>query len=65
VLTDFEPEAMPVHLIHAGAGLVPRKLRSFTEFAAPRLRKILADEQRKLQHGEIRPGGRAKRAAAR
>jgi LysR substrate binding domain len=65
VLTDFEPDPMPVHLIHAGQGLVPRKLRSFIEFAAPRLRKILTDEQRKLEAGELRPSGRARKAAVR
>jgi len=64
VLTDFEPDPMPVHLIHAGQGLVPQKLRSFVEFAAPRLRKILTDEQRKLERGEIRPGRRTRKAAA-
>lgn len=51
VLTNFEPDPMPVHLVHAGQGLVPRKLRSFIEFAAPRLRKILADEQKKFERG--------------
>ena len=45
MLTDFEPDPMPVHLIHAEQGLVPRMLRSFIEFAAPRLRRILAEEQ--------------------
>jgi hypothetical protein len=65
VLTDFEPDPMPVHLIHAEQGLVPRKLRSFIEFAAPRLRRILAEEQRKLEHGELRPSSRASKAAAR
>ena len=65
VLTDFEPDPMPVHLIHAGQGLVPRKLRSFIEFAAPRLRKILADDQKKLERGELRPSGRARKVAVR
>jgi DNA-binding transcriptional LysR family regulator len=60
VLTDFEPEPMPVHLIHSGQGLVPRKLRSFLEYAAPRLRKILTDDQKKLERGEIRPSSRLK-----
>jgi DNA-binding transcriptional LysR family regulator len=41
VLTDFEPEPLPVSLIHAGQGLLPLKMRSFLEFAAPRLRKSL------------------------
>ena len=65
VLTDFEPEPMPVHLIHSGQGLVPRKLRSFLEFTAPRLRKVLAEDQKKLERGELRPSGRAKVVARR
>jgi len=60
VLTDFEPKPMPVHLIHSGQGLVPRKLRSFLEYAAPRLRKVLTDDQKKLERGEIRPSSRLK-----
>jgi DNA-binding transcriptional LysR family regulator len=64
VLMDFEPD-MPVHLIQAGQGLVPRKLRSFIEFAAPRLRKILAEEQRKLERGEVRPSSRARKTTVR
>jgi DNA-binding transcriptional LysR family regulator len=65
VLTDFEPDPMPVHLIHSGQGLVPRKLRSFLEFAAPRLRKALAEDQKKLERGELKPGNRARKAASR
>jgi DNA-binding transcriptional LysR family regulator len=61
VLTDFEPDPMPVHLIHSGQGLVPRKLRSFLDFAAPRLRKILAEDQKKLERGVLRVTGRTRR----
>ena len=39
VLTDYEPEPMPLHLAHAGQGLLLLKMRSFLEYAAPRLRK--------------------------
>jgi DNA-binding transcriptional LysR family regulator len=42
VLKDFEPDPLPVHLIHAAQGLMPLKMRSFLDFAAPRLRKALA-----------------------
>lgn len=45
VLQDYEPPPMPVHLIHAGQGLLPLKMRCFLEFAAPRLRKSLAADQ--------------------
>lgn len=41
VLADFEAEPLPVNLVHAGQGLLPLKMRSFLEFAAPRLRERL------------------------
>jgi DNA-binding transcriptional LysR family regulator len=43
VLREFEPEPLPVSLIHAGADLIPLKIRSFLDFAAPRLRRSLRD----------------------
>jgi DNA-binding transcriptional LysR family regulator len=48
VLKEFEPEPALVHVIHAGQGLLPLKMRRFLEFAVPRLRKTLADDQSKL-----------------
>jgi DNA-binding transcriptional LysR family regulator len=48
VLREFEPEPAPIHIIHAGQGLVPLKMRRFLEFAIPRLRKVLADDLSKL-----------------
>ncbi|MGL4284993.1 MAG: LysR substrate-binding domain-containing protein [Phreatobacter sp.] len=42
VLTDFEVEPLPVHLMHAGRGALPSKMRVFLDFAADRLRKRLA-----------------------
>jgi DNA-binding transcriptional LysR family regulator len=44
VLGEFEPDPMPVSVIHAGQGLLPLKLRSFLEYAVPRLRRSLAAE---------------------
>jgi DNA-binding transcriptional LysR family regulator len=41
VLAGFESAPMPVNLVRAGQGLVPLKVRSFLEFAAPRLRERL------------------------
>ncbi len=41
VLADFEPEPLPVHLIHAGHGELPSKMRVFLDFAAGRLRARL------------------------
>lgn len=42
VLEDFEPEPMPVHLVHAARGTMPLKMRAFLDFAAPRLRQHLS-----------------------
>jgi DNA-binding transcriptional LysR family regulator len=49
VLREFEPGPAPVHIIHGGQGLVPLKMRRFLEFAVLRLRKVLADDQSKLE----------------
>ena len=43
VLRPFEPEALPVHLVHAGQALLPLKVRAFLDFAAPRLKASLAE----------------------
>jgi len=42
VLEDFEPEPLPVHLVHAGRGAMPTKMRVFLDFAKARLRARLA-----------------------
>lgn len=41
VLADFEPERLPVSLIHTAQSLMPLKLRAFLDFLAPRLRTQL------------------------
>jgi DNA-binding transcriptional LysR family regulator len=41
ILREFEPEPMPVHLVHAGQPLLPLKLRAFLDFATPRLKASL------------------------
>jgi DNA-binding transcriptional LysR family regulator len=41
VLEGWEPEAAPVHLVHAARGQMPLKMRRFLDFAAPRLRQAL------------------------
>ena len=43
-LQAFEPPPWPVSLIHAGQGLLPLKVRSFLDFAAPRLRAALSQD---------------------
>ena len=41
VLANFESDPLPVSLVRAGQRLLPLKVRSFLEFAAPRLRERL------------------------
>lgn len=53
VLRDYEPDQVPVSLIHPGQGTLPAKTRRFFEFAVPRLQKILARDQNKPLHGEL------------
>jgi DNA-binding transcriptional LysR family regulator len=38
VLQDYESAPLPVNLVHKGQTPLPRKLRAFLDFAAPRLR---------------------------
>ncbi|MBB3773651.1 DNA-binding transcriptional LysR family regulator [Angulomicrobium tetraedrale] len=44
VLEDHELAAWPVSLVYAGQQMLPRKLRAFLDFAAPRLRERLREE---------------------
>ena len=39
LLHAYEPEAIPVHLVHTGPSLVPLKLRVFLDFAGPGLKR--------------------------
>lgn len=41
ILRDFEPAAIPVHLLHARKGRLPLKMRRFLEFATPAIRRSL------------------------
>lgn len=41
VLETHETDPAPVHLVHAGRGQMPLKMRRFLDFAAPRLRQAL------------------------
>lgn len=38
VLDAFSPEPVPVSLVYSGQRLLPRKLRAFLDFTAPRLK---------------------------
>ena len=42
ILADFEFEPRPVHLLHAGRGALPTKMRFFLDFAAQRLKARLS-----------------------
>lgn len=42
VLDDCSPVPRPVHLVHSHARLVAPKIRAFIDYAAPRLREVLA-----------------------
>ncbi|MBZ9985296.1 MULTISPECIES: LysR family transcriptional regulator [unclassified Mesorhizobium] len=53
ILEDYEPDPIPVHLVHTGQAILPLKLRRFMEFAASRLRKSLAADLAKLSAPKI------------
>jgi DNA-binding transcriptional LysR family regulator len=42
VLEQFEPEPLPVSILHAAQSFMPQKIRSFIDFAVPLLRKKLS-----------------------
>jgi hypothetical protein len=42
VLRQFEPEPVPVSLVHSAQGDLPLKLRAFLDFAAARLKARLS-----------------------
>jgi DNA-binding transcriptional LysR family regulator len=42
VLDEFQPDPIPVSLVHFGNRLSPLKLRAFLDFAVPRLKEALA-----------------------
>jgi DNA-binding transcriptional LysR family regulator len=42
IMTEYECEPVPIHLVHVSRNLMPLKLRRFIDFAVPRLRASLA-----------------------
>ncbi|MGC2038086.1 MAG: LysR family transcriptional regulator, partial [Paraburkholderia caledonica] len=62
VLRSFEPEPIPVSIMHAGQGKLPLKTRSFIDFAVPRLRAALARDKDMLSAKAV-PRSRQKRAS--
>jgi DNA-binding transcriptional LysR family regulator len=42
VLEAFEPEPLPIHIVHSPRKPVPLKLRAFLDWVTPRLKARLA-----------------------
>jgi DNA-binding transcriptional LysR family regulator len=42
VLAAYEPEPLPINLVHGGQSLLPLKTRAFLDFVAPRIRERAA-----------------------
>ena len=42
ILANFEVQPLPVHLLYAGRGALPSKMRVFLDFASGRLRESLS-----------------------
>jgi len=42
VLAAYEPEPLPINLVHVGQSMLPLKTRAFLDFAAPRIRERAA-----------------------
>ncbi|MFM0498267.1 LysR family transcriptional regulator [Paraburkholderia caledonica] len=51
VLREFEPEPMPVSVVHAGRKMQPIKILRFIEFCVPRLSKALTSDKDRLLFG--------------
>jgi DNA-binding transcriptional LysR family regulator len=43
VLDEFQPAALPVNLVYTANRFLPIKVRAFLDFAAPRLKRALAE----------------------
>ncbi|MBW8833562.1 MAG: LysR family transcriptional regulator [Burkholderia sp.] len=56
VLREFEPEPIPVSVMHAGQGKLPLKTRSFIDFIVPRLRAALAHDKEMLGAKDLARG---------
>lgn len=41
ILSDLEPDPLPVHLVYTRQGPLPLKVRAFLDFAKPRLRTVM------------------------
>lgn len=45
ILEEYEPEPLPINLVHASHGRMPLKMRSFLDFAVSRLRSKFSGRQ--------------------
>ena len=54
ILREFDPDPVPVSLVHAGQGPLPVKARCFVDFVVPRLRKVLEKLTKKNPQGLAR-----------
>lgn len=61
VLETYEPEPLPVHLVHASRGQMPLKMRRFLDFAAPLLKQAIADSELPLSDWRVQIIGREPR----
>ena len=43
LLRRYNPDPLPVHLVHTGPPLLPLKMRAYLDFAGPQLKASLAD----------------------
>ena len=59
ILREFDPDPVPVSLVHAGQGMLPVKSRRFVEFAVPRLRKVLEKLTKRNPPGLAKAGSSA------
>jgi DNA-binding transcriptional LysR family regulator len=51
VLAAYEPEPLPINVVYAGQSLLPRKMRAFLDFVAPRIRERAAQVDQVLAGG--------------
>ena len=59
LLTAFEPEPSPVHLVCPAGSMTVAKVRAFVDLAAPRLRAALAQAAQAAPSGRRQPASRA------
>ena len=56
LLSAFEPDPVPVHLVHTAGSVAAAKVRAFVDLAVPRLRATLAQASRSGLRSRRKPG---------